>query len=173
MEGDEVRAALWPALSPPQRRSHIKFYSHSIVAAMWFYVRVGAMAGWRTLNTGPEQPLTYSPHIYKASVLRCVALLPLGSGVWRVVAVVVVVVVGVTVVSPVNLRGAREFFVLYSFNNWFPFCTPQPHFLGAGSLILLLFKSNTSDYGVLPVHSTAKIRHKTEKEDSECELAGN
>lgn len=137
---------------------------------MWFYVRVGAMAPDIKHWPRAAANMHIYKHIYKESVLRCVASLPLGSGVWRVVAVVVVV--GVTVVSPVNLWGAREFFVLYSFNNWFPFCTPQPHFLGAGSLILLLFKSNTSDYGVLPVHSTAKIRHKTEKED-ECELAGN
>lgn len=173
MEGDEVRAALWPASPPPRDAATKNFTLTALLPQCGF---MSELVRWhRTLNPGPEQPLTYSPHIYKASVLRCVALLPWGCGVWRVVAavVVVVVIVGVTVVSPVTLRGAREFFVLYSFNNWFPFCTPQPHFLGAGSLILLLFKSNTSDYGVLPVHGAAKIRHKTEKEDSECELAGN
>lgn len=80
-------------------------------------------------------------------------LLPFGSGVQR----------GDCCFASKSL-GAPENSPLYYFNNRFPFSTPQPHFLGAGSLILLLlFKSNTSDYGVLPVHSAAKIRHKTQR----------
>lgn len=49
------------------------------------------------------------------------------------------------------------------FNGWLTFLYTATTFLDAWSLILLLFKSDMSDYAVLALHDAAKIRWKIQR----------
>lgn len=115
-------------------------------------------------HRSPEHAQTYSTHGYVRR--RCDALLAFAS-----------VSAGGPFSWAENLRVPQNssihsfipLFPLY-FNNRFPILYTAATFSDAWSLILLLFKSNVSDYAVLPLHSAAKIRHKT---DSKFKLAEN
>lgn len=141
----------WPysVLYNPLGHIHIHRHKNSHSALLLSAVFISELVKWlKTLNTGQCLHAQTHTHAYIYQY-RCDILVAFAFGCCR---------------GPFgwteNLDGPKHGGSRASFfNGWFTFLHNAATFLDAWSLILLLFKSDMSDYAVLALHNAAKIRH--------------